>query len=205
MQLKLNSLLKKVNKEKYEKYLEYVPDFKEAKTQKFTTIVFTLIAFIILLIFAINPTLSTIAKLHKQVEDAKTFNEKLDQKVNSLSILQTKYNNLQSDLPVIYSAVPKKAEATLLMGQIQSLINQANLSLVSLQVLDVVTSETDDFSSYTFDVSARGEYENMLSFLENITSMQRIIALSNVTIKRQTENNNDILQINIRGSALFKK
>src|SRR3989344_2676575 len=158
MQLKLNSLLKKVNKEKYEKYLEYVPDFKEAKT----------------------------------------FNEKLDQKVNSLSILQTKYNNLQPDLPIIYSAVPKKAEATLLMGQIQSLVSQANLSLVSLQILDVVTSKTDDFSSYTFEVSARGEYENMLSFLENITSMQRIIALSNVTIKRQTENNNDILQINIR-------
>lgn len=204
MQLKITSLFKKLEKEKYDKYLELMPDFKQEKTQKFTTVFLTLVAFIILLIFAINPTLSTIAKLQKQVEDAKFVKEKLDQKINNLSILQTKYTNLQPDLPVVYNAIPKKSEAPRLIGQIQALLQEANLTIVSLQVSDIPTSQTDNFSSYSFDVSARGDYQNMLNFLENITNMQRVVALSNISIKKQIENNNNILQINIRGNALFK-
>lgn len=204
MQLKITNLFKKIEKGKYDKYLELMPDFKQEKTQKFTTVILTLVAFIILLIFAINPTLSTIAKLQKQVGDAKFVKEKLDQKINDLSILQTKYNNLQPDLPVVYSAVPKKAEATQLVGQIQALAQEAGLTIVSLQVSGISTSGIDNFSSYFLDVSARGDYQNMLNFLENITNMQRVIALSNVSIKKQAENNNNILQINIRGGAIFK-
>jgi|SRR3972149_7609189 len=204
MQLKITNLFKKFDKEKYGKYLDLMPDFKQEKTQKFTTVILTLIAFIILLIFAINPTLSTIANLQKQVEDAKFVKEKLDQKINNLSILQTKYNNLQPDLPIVYNAIPKKSEATQLVGQIQALAQEASLTIVSLQVSDISTSQIDNFSSYSFDVSARGDYQNMLNFLENITNMQRVVALSNVSIRKQTESNNSILQVNVRGGALFK-
>ena len=158
MQLKITNLFKKFDKEKYGKYLDLMPDFKQEKTQKFTTVILTLIAFIILLIFAINPTLSTIANLQKQVEDAKFVKEKLDQKINNLSILQTKYNNLQPDLPIVYNAIPKKSEATQLVGQIQALAQEASLTIVSLQVSDISTSQIDNFSSYSFDVSARGDY-----------------------------------------------
>jgi len=85
MQLKINNLFRKIEKEKYDKYFELVPNFKQEKTQKFTTVILTLIAFAILLIFAINPTLSTIANLQKQLDDAKFIKEKLDQKINDLS------------------------------------------------------------------------------------------------------------------------
>jgi hypothetical protein len=51
------------------KYFEKLPDFKEKKIQAFITIALTLIALSFFAIFAINPTLSTIANLQKQSED----------------------------------------------------------------------------------------------------------------------------------------
>lgn len=209
MQLKINSLFKKADKEKYDKYLELMPDFKKEKTQKFTTIVLTLIAFIILLIFAINPTLSTIANLQKQLEDAKFVKEKLDQKINNLSLLQTKYSNLQSDLPIVYDGLPKKPEATLLAGQIQSLAQESNLTVSAMQITDVFASKISNFSHFSYDVTARGDYLDMLSFIKNMTNMQRVLTITNVTIRKQiqtsSEQTTSVLQINIKGEGLFKE
>ena len=54
--------IKGIKKEQYEKYLELIPDLKKEKAQKYITIVLTLATTIILGLFAINPTFSTIAK-----------------------------------------------------------------------------------------------------------------------------------------------
>ena len=204
MQLKINNLFRKIEKEKYDKYFELVPNFKQEKTQKFTTVILTLIAFATLLIFAINPTLSTIANLQKQLDDAKFIKEKLDQKINDLSVLQTKYNNIQPDLPIVYNAIPKTSQVPQFTGQLQTLIKESNLSIVALQASDIPTSQIDNFSSYTFDISTRGDYQAILNFLEELISMQRVISLSNVSIDKQSENNINVLQVNVKGYALFK-
>ncbi len=202
MQPKLNSLIKKFNKEQYGKYLELLPNFKKEKAQKFTTIVLTIISVIILAIFAINPTLSTIASLQKQLDDAKFVTEKLDQKINNLSVLQTKYETIKQDLPIIYDAVPKTEEVALLTGQLQSITTENNLAIVSMQVTDFVDS--DNFSYITFNMSLQGTYENMLNFLNKAVSMQRIIDFTDINIST-TDNENGGLTLAIKGIALHKK
>src|SRR3990167_9706363 len=136
MKLTISKLFNKVNKDKYSKYLELMPDFKKQKTQKFTTVVLTLLAIMILAIFAINPTLSTIANLQKQLEDANFVVERLDQKINNLSVLQTKYETLKNDLPIIYASIPKTEEAARLTGQLQALATENNLAIASIQATD---------------------------------------------------------------------
>jgi len=78
------------------------------------------------------------------------------------------------------------------------------LSIVALQASDIPTSQIDNFSSYTFDISTRGDYQAILNFLEELISMQRVISLSNVSIDKQSENNINVLQVNVKGYALFK-
>ena len=204
MQIKLSNLFNKLNNEKYDKYLELVPDFKKEKTQKFTTIVLTLVAVIILSIFAINPTLSTIANLRKQVEDAKFVKEKLDQKINNLSLLQTKYNSIQTDLPVIYEAIPQKSEAPKFTGQVQSIAQKSNLSITSFQATEITPFAKSLFSYYSFSISAKGDYQNIMDFLNQLISMQRIITASNININQITTGSTQ-LQVNMRGQVFFKK
>src|ERR1035437_6313866 len=133
--------IKGIKKEQYEKYLELIPDLKKEKAQKYITIVLTLTTAIILGLFAINPTFSTIANLQKQIDDNKFVQQKLQQKINNLSVLQQKYNNLQSDLPVVYDAVPKTTEIPLFMAEAQSIANNTSLTLTSLQTSEVSLSQ----------------------------------------------------------------
>ena len=62
---------------KKEKYLGFLPDLKKEKTQKYSSIIFSLVSLSFFGIFAINPTLSTIAKLKKELSDTKFVEEQL--------------------------------------------------------------------------------------------------------------------------------
>src|SRR3990172_232382 len=96
--------LKKSNYEKY--YKDFIPYFKREKSQKYLTIILSVSAAIFFFIFAINPTLSTIAKLNKQISDSEMVEQKLSQKVNNLSSLSQEYEKIKPDLPVIMDTIP---------------------------------------------------------------------------------------------------
>lgn len=203
MKLTISKLFNKVNKDKYSKYLELMPDFKKQKTQKFTTVVLTLIAIIVLAIFAINPTLSTIANLQKQLEDAKFVADKLEKKINNLSILQTKYNNIQNDLPTVYESIPKNSEVPKLTGQIQSVLNASGMQLISIQASEIVEVTRGKFYLYNFDLTTSGDYQTMENFLEKLISMQRVTDIKNINISNSSTNKS--LQFNVQGHAFYKK
>jgi Tfp pilus assembly protein PilO len=200
---------KKAQKEELSKYLELLPDFNQKKTQNFTTIVLTIIASIILGLFAINPTLSTIANLQKQLDDNKFVQQELEQKINDLSVLQQKYALVQPDLGAINNAVPQTPETTALLGQIQSVVKDSNLSIVNLQVFEVdippIVVGEKKYSTFDFSISAQGGYQNMVNFINELANIQRIIVINDATIAKGTDNNITGLRLTIRGTVYYKK
>jgi Tfp pilus assembly protein PilO len=207
----IKDIIKASSKEEYAKYLAFMPDLKQERTKKFTTIVLTLVATIILGLFAVSPTLSTIANLQKQIDDSTFVNQKLQQKINDLSTLQQKYANVQSDLPIITDAIPTSAQIPLLVAQIQTVAQNANLKLDSFQTLEVdlskVTVINKNYSSFDFGLSAEGSYQQITDFLDNLTNFQRIITIANISVSKPNNANNtkDTLQLNIEGATFFKK
>src|SRR3989344_8503364 len=103
----IRSVFTKINKNKY---FEYLPDLKKEKTQKYSSIIFSLISLSFFGLFAINPTLSTIAKLKKELSDAKFVDSELAEKIANLSSLQEKYNIVEQDIPFVLAAVPKNPQ-----------------------------------------------------------------------------------------------
>jgi HAMP domain-containing protein len=104
--------VKKVFKNlKYERYYkELLPYIKKEKNQQYFAVILTLGASIFFALFAINPTLSTISKLKKEVEDRKFAESMLTAKINSLSSLSTEYEIIERDLELVYDAVLKRLE-----------------------------------------------------------------------------------------------
>jgi len=197
-------------KEEYSKYLAFMPDIRQEKTKKFTTIVLTLIASIILGLFAISPTLSTIANLQKQIDDDTFVNQKLQQKISNLSTLQQKYASIQNDLPIITDAIPTSTQIPLLVAQIQTLAKNANLKLVNFQTFEVDLSKekatNENYSSFEFGLSAEGTYQQITDFLNNMVNFQRIITITNISISKPNDaTSSDSLQLNIKGVAFFKE
>lgn len=204
----INNPLNKVQKDEFLKYLELMPDFKQEKTQKFTTIALTLIASIVLGVLAINPTLSTIANLQKQLGDDKFVEQKLQEKINNLSILQEKYAAVQPDLDSINNAIPQTPEITTLLGQIQAVAKDSNLSIVSLQTFQVdvppAIVSSGNYSSFDFSISVGGKYQDMLSFIQELSDIQRIIVIDNATFSKNVDDNNPGLNLAIKGTVYYK-
>ena len=195
--------IKGIKKEQYEKYLELIPDFKREKAQKYITIVLTLITSIILGLFAINPTFSTIANLQKQIDDGNFVQQKLQQKMNNLSVLQQKYNNIQPDLSVVTDAVPMTTQIPLFVAEAQSIAKDTSLTLTSFQTAEVNLSKeaAKKYSSFDFTVTATGSYQNMIDFLGKIADFQRVVALKDIILSTQ----NGTLALSLKGTVFFKQ
>ena len=205
----INVISKNLKKEEYAKYLDLVPDFKQEKSKKFITIVLTLTASIILGLFVVSPTVSTIANLRKQIEDNKIVEEKLQQKINNLSVLSQKYSDLEADIPVVLEAVPQTSQIPLLVAQIQAVASESNVRLNNFQTFRVDVSQGaikgKKFSSFDFTLTAQGDYQNMLNFMDNLVNFQRITTVTNISVSKATSFNNSSLQLNMRGTAYFKE
>lgn len=205
MQIQTNSLFKNLQKKKY---FEMLPDFKEERMQKFTTLVFTIVALSFFGLFAINPTLSTIANLNKQLEDNKFVDRELQSKINNLYLLQQKYNELTPDLPYVLDSFPKNPQVPLLVAELQSLARSSNIVVTGLQTLEVEvpnsSANTKKYYAFSFNVSASGTYENLTKFIDSVVKMQRIVSINILSLSRNT-GEGPSTQLNFKGTAYFKQ
>lgn len=193
---------------KKSKYQALLPNFKEEKTQAFTTLALTLVAFIVFGFFAINPTISTIIHLKKELSDNQFVDDKLQEKIRNLSILQKKYVSLENQLPILYAAVPQTPIAPVFTAQIQAIANKSNVKISRLQVYQVelyVTKTIKKDSSFAFSIEVFGESENISKFLSSLVNFDRIITIDTFSITKDKESKeNQNLQLNIRGRSYFK-
>lgn len=190
------------------KYYNLLSNLSGIRTQKLVSIILTLIALCLFGLFAINPTLSTIAKLRKEISDNEIANQKLGEKISALSSLQQAYSRLEDNLPDVLGSIPTSPLVPLFIGQIQTVAKNTNIQISQLQSSQVDLFKDGEVSQkyliYAFSFTGDGTYEDITKFIENIINMQRIVGIETSTINN-AQNNNRSLRINIQGVAYFKK
>ena len=207
MEINMNILNKIFTQIPKSKYLNLLPSFKNERNQKFITITLTLFTLSFFGLFAISPTLSTITKLKKELEDDKFVDQQLKQKVSNLTLLQQRYSLLQNDIPFVLDAIPQKPEISLLLAQIQAIANKNNIDLKTLQNFQVELfpqqNQNKQYYSYAISLSGNGTSQNISAFIADLTNIQRILTLETFSIT-STEDKNNLLQLSLRGSAYYK-
>lgn len=186
--------------------------FKQQKTREITTLILTLIAVSLLGIFAISPTLSTIAELNKELSDSRDTNARLATKIKNLGLLQQQYAAIQSDVPIIFNAVPKTPNGAYLMGQLKVLASANGTTLTRSQIYQVdlpkeVSSSkliTKKGVGFAYSITVEGSYDNVVKFMGDLTNFDRIITIDNIAITSGPPGSNTV-QLNIRGKTYFKQ
>lgn len=190
------------------KYLTMLPHFSEVKTQKFTSIVLTLIALSLFGVFAINPTLSTIARLQKEIEDSEVISQKLEEKIAALDSLQQDYSRLENDVPIVFESIPKSPLVPLFIGQIQAVAKSSNIHVSQLRNSQVdlfgENGDSKKYYSYSFSLTGEGLYEDIIKFMENVISIQRIVNIDESSISREKSEGGS-LRLNFQGVTYYKK
>jgi len=202
-----NNFLKNLQKNKY---LLTIPKLlKEEKTRKYTTLGLTLVTLIFFTLFAITPTLSTIANLSKQLNDEKFVDQQLQQKINNISSLQEEYDRIQPDLKYVDDSFPGKPDSLVLSAQIQAAAQESGVSLVGLEVsqidlsLSSQNSPTASPSSFSINIIGNGSYENISNFIATLSNMQRVMTFSSISISDEGGESNN-LTTNINAISYFK-
>jgi Tfp pilus assembly protein PilO len=191
----------------YREYLKLLPNLSDKKIQLYTMLAFTLAAMSFFGIFAINPTLSTIAELNRQLKDLRDVKDKLIIKVQNLTTLQEKYQSLTGDLPVVFDAMPQKPEVPKLLAQINGVLSRSNLQSTSLRTYGVEITPGKQISSeraasFVFSLEAEGTYEDIISFIQKVTHINRLITIETVSIAK--DDKKAVLILNLRGREYFK-
>ena len=189
------------------KYFEKLPDFKEKKSQAFLTIALTLITLAFFGIFAISPTLSTIANLQKQQSDNSFVEKQLNQKFANLNTLTQSYRSLEPDLPFVFRTIPKTPDVTLFVGQLAALGIQSNVQITRVQTFEVELTKTQEgiqkFSTVAFSLDAAGDYQNLLQYLISLTNFERIVIIDTISLTKGTDKDTN-LKLGVRGKIFFK-
>lgn len=199
----------KTNIDAQNKYLYTLPFFREEKAQRLMGIALTLLALSFFGLFAINPTLSTIAKLRKQIEDSELVNSQLGKKMGDINRLKQQYEAIQNDLPIVFESLPQKADIPLLIAQIQSIAQTTNINIKQIQNFETElfpsNNKTDKkYSSYNFSIAGSGTYENISQFTSILTNMQRITVVDTFSLRRSGANDS-VIGFNINAMAFIKE
>lgn len=191
-------------------YLQTVPYLKKERTQKFVSLVLTLLALSFFGFFAISPTISTILKLQKELADKQFVFKKLEIKIRDLSDLKNQYTilNQRLELPIVTNAIPTIPDAHILFAQVQQVAKENNVSISKIESdeIDVIPSEQpkENYGSYTFSILGAGSYDNIYAFLSKITNMQRIVDTEIFSMNNSLNPDSNLLEFNIKAKAFFK-
>jgi Tfp pilus assembly protein PilO len=193
MESEVGAISHNVSKKRYLASLKFFTSLQQKKSREYTTIILTILALIVFGIFAINPTLSTIVNLRKQLEDNQLLDQQLGEKILSLQSLQREYEELTPDLPLVEAALPPLPETPVLLGQLQSLARKNNLSVTEIQSSKIpYTKEglgSNKTGSYVVSFTVAGLYTDINQFLKDSTTFDRVVTVDKVTIVRDVQGN----------------
>lgn len=185
-------------------FLKNLPDFQAERTKNITTLVLTLVTLSAFGLFAISPTLSTIANLQKQLDDSNLVHEKLGEKIANLELLNRQYSLIEKDVPLILTAVPQTPDTSHLVGQLQAIALSSSVQITRIQVFQVEVSQSKTKNpSFVFSIGVEGTSGNISNFLLLLSDFDRIVTIDILSQNLQGEKG--ITQLELRGKAYYER
>ncbi len=199
------SILPNMSKERYLEYLKMLPDMRKQKNRDYTMLVLTFFAAAFFGFFAINPTLSTITRLQKELDDSKFVNISLETKIANMSNLLSQQTSIASDLPYVLNAVPTTANAALFAAQLQQIATDKKLVIYDIQTtlvqLAPVKNVKEESKKYEFSITVSGSDDAFLQFLTTLKSFDRLLSVKEITYGAATTN--ETKSLTVKGITYF--
>jgi Tfp pilus assembly protein PilO len=147
-------------------------------------------------IFAIRPTLLTMADLIKEIEDKETLDQQLGQKVAALSTAQVEFFNLQSQLALLDEALPNQPDLIVALKIIEKIASDRQIIITNVTVSELPREEPlpDDLkssqikrASIPITLSVTGDYPTIRQFVEDLQNSRRTFVIDSVAFSSSEE------------------
>lgn len=170
----------------------------------YTELGYALILSMLLLIFAIRPTLVTIMDLRGTLAKGNSLKEQLNQQVRAVSQAHLNYNEIEKQLPRLEEAVPGNPrildffnQVELIAGQYNVLVKDVNYSEeqkgkkapagASSKEGTVADGAALSLQPQTFKIETQGNLEDLQKFMDHIEGLPRLVGVDKVIIRESSE------------------
>ena len=203
-------------KTSYRHYLSQIPIPVREKTQKWAPTAAAIFLVTFFVIFAIKPTIATIAELLAEIKAREELNQQLDNKISQIFAAQNLYNQVYDRLYLLDQALPTNSEFTRFSQTVEGGRLEAGLGLNTLNYSSIVLTEkknpkapAKENQEFKFSTGLRGHYLNLKTFLEDLFNQRRIIYVNSLKISQGKANqeqeraDNLPLVITINGKTFY--
>lgn len=195
---------------KYSRYYTYIkPVITNKVVRSFAPQIFGIITITIFIVFAIRPTVSTILKLQKQIDENKQVLEQLNNKARNLSQGKANFDNLDPEIKQkIKTSIPDQPNITTLITSLQnSTGNQASGSALQIQPLTLFNANSNPKTSLSvnnvdFSFNTQGTFNQLLLDIYNISKAPRLISIDSITMTKST---GGTVTLSVIGKSYFLK
>lgn len=193
---------------RYRRYFTNITQaYRQKKVRTYAGIVFSILTVSFFVVFAIKPTLITIAVLNKELKDQREVAKKLDNKITALSSAYQEHKKLSLKLYLIDEALPQKTEISLLTKQIEFLASQTNVEIINLRYTKTTLKgeeSTEEAKKVNFALGASGSFQNLKELLHSLGSLKRTIIINSFGFKAPKGNEpQSALTLTINADAYF--
>lgn len=176
---------------------------KDNENWRYLEVIITLLSITFFIVFAIRPTVITIADLVGEINEKKELTQQMQQKIDLIIIAQNEFALVQGSRDLLESYLPTKFAISQGIAQMAGASMNSNLPVkhVSVSSIDDMINPTRDFSGLEFDFSSDGNYQELRLFLGELDSVRRWVDVNRFQIKASEERDHPpgFLNFNFRG------
>lgn len=170
-------------------------------------LILSVIVVIIFALFAIRPTLLTMADLVKEIADKKELSQQMNLKLASLASAKEQYELYQSQFYLLDEAIPKQLDLIKSLKKIEKLAGESQLVIDQMSIEKVPenvnpTLLSGNFGDYqreflSVNISVVANYFQIREFVEKIMNLRQSILVDQVVVEKMTESSNLSAQLKI--------
>ncbi len=210
-------------------FLNMLTQYRERSDWKaYLEILMSLVTVSVFAVFALKPTIITIAELISQIEEKKTTVAKMDAKILNLSKAQNLYDRERSNIGLlISSAIPQTPNSDIFARQLEALSSKHQIAItgISLGKSTIVgktiapVTETANPTTQGLDPIAAANklnfnftatlpidnYQSFVEFLKDFENLRMTPSIKTVGVSLESKNASDEkkLIINVGGDLLY--
>lgn len=173
--------------------VEYIKLVKESpeKKKSYIFFAFTIIAVILLSVFAIRPTISTITRINKEIKEKNRLNVLLDNKITTLSKLDSQYLENKKQFNSLKLIYPADGNFSLLLSNLDSIVSRNGFILNSITFDDYdgdyYDIGTTTLSPQSLRVSVRGKQVNIVNLLKEFEALPMYPVVETLSFSSQED------------------
>lgn len=182
------------------KYIEILRNPPSKKVMYYLS-VFTFLAAVLLIIFAVRPTILTISGIRKEIKEKESIHNALENKIEALANLDSQYSENKETLDSLQLLYPTSGNFSLFLSNIDAVISRNGFTLVNIgfsEYEDDISISTTAISPWGVSLSVSGPENNLDNLFDDLEAMPMYPVIENFSFGESDEGTMNSYSLSLR-------